>query len=143
MYWLELLSRDTWCIWAFAWQKYTVFGCFKTLGRHYSHFTHQKYPEKGKRQYGMNLLHVEITHLLRVHATCYNFRFQQGNTPLHLAALGNQSEVTKILIKKKCQVDIQNYVSVLSKSLQKHLLNWNIFISKMLENCLFIQFFKR
>lgn len=62
----------------------------------------------------MNLLHVEITHLLRVHATCYNFRFQQGNTPLHLAALGNQSEVTKILIKKKCQVDIQNYVSVLS-----------------------------
>lgn len=71
----------------------------------------------------MNLLHVEITHLLRVHATCYNFRFQQGNTPLHLAALGNQSEVTKILIKKKCQVDIQNYVSVLSKSLQKHLLN--------------------
>lgn len=140
---MELLSRDTWCIWAFAWQKYTVFGCFKTLGRHYSHFTHQKYPEKGKRQYGMNLLHVEITHLLRVHATCYNFRFQQGNTPLHLAALGNQSEVTKILIKKKCQVDIQNYVSVLSKSLQKHLLNWNIFISKMLENCLFRQFFKR
>lgn len=142
---MELLSRDTWCtcIWAFAWQKYTVFGCFKTLGRHYSHFTHQKYPEKGKRQYGMNLLHVEITHLLSVHATCYNFRFQQGNTPLHLAALGNQSEVTKILIKKKCQVDIQNYVSVLSKSLQKHLLNWNIFISKMLENCLFIQFFKR
>lgn len=140
---MELLSRDTWCIWAFAWQKYTVFGCFKTLGRHYSHFAHQKYPEKGKRQYGMNLLHVEITHLLRVHATCYNFRFQQGNTPLHLAALGNQSEVTKILIKKKCQVDIQNYVSVLSKSLQKHLLNWNIFISKMLENCLFIQFFKR
>lgn len=140
---MELLSRDTWCIWAFAWQKYKVFGCFKTLGRHYSHFTHQKYPEKGKRQYGMNLLHVEITHLLRVHATCYNFRFQQGNTPLHLAALGNQSEVTKILIKKKCQVDIQNYVSVLSKSLQKHLLNWNIFISKMLENCLFIQFFKR
>lgn len=140
---MELLSRDTWCILAFAWQKYTVFGCFKTLGRHYSHFTHQKYPEKGKRQYGMNLLHVEITHLLRVHATCYNFRFQQGNTPLHLAALGNQSEVTKILIKKKCQVDIQNYVSVLSKSLQKHLLNWNIFISKMLENCLFRQFFKR
>lgn len=140
---MELLSRETWCIWAFAWQKYTVFGCFKTLGRHYSHFTHQKYPEKGKRQYGMNLLHVEITHLLRVHTTCYNFRFQQGNTPLHLAALGNQSEVTKILIKKKCQVDIQNYVSVLSKSLQKHLLNWNIFISKMLENCLFRQFFKR
>lgn len=65
----------------------------------------------------MNLLHVEITHLLRVHATRNNFRFQQGNTPLHLAALGNQSEVTKILIKKKCQVDIQNYVSVLSKSL--------------------------
>lgn len=96
---------------------------FQNIRRHYSHFTHQKYPEKGKRQYGMNLLHVEITHLLRVHATCYNFRFQQGNTPLHLAALGNQSEVTKILIKKKCPVDIQNYVSVLSKSLQKHLLN--------------------
>ena len=42
---------------------------------------------------------------------CYHFCFQQGNTPLHLAALNNQAEVTRILIKKKCQVNIQNCVS--------------------------------
>ena len=78
----------------------------------------------------MNLWHLEIIRFVYMHVmvvNCYHFCFQQGNTPLHLAALNNQAEVTRILIKKKCQVDIQNYVSffkyelLLEKFLGTHL----------------------
>lgn len=42
----------------------------------------------------------------------FDIYFQQGNTSLHLATTANHKDVVWVLVQSKCQVDIQNYVSI-------------------------------
>ena len=40
--------------------------------------------------------------------------FQQGNTPLHLATLGNFRHIIEILVQAQCDVNIHNNVSIVT-----------------------------
>jgi ankyrin repeat protein len=38
--------------------------------------------------------------------------FQQGNTPLHLATLGNYRHIIEILVQAHCDINVSNSVSM-------------------------------
>jgi ankyrin repeat protein len=55
---------------------------------------------------------VVLKRMLQSRAYDRNCIFQQGNTPLHLATLGNYRHIIEIFVQAHCDINVSNSVSM-------------------------------